>query len=93
MLHTLIGTKPHYTYDTFYTGLAKRLKDQLLTVEQPTTLKYLKHQSLHADNHYWERQNEHQSLQTTGIIPTTPATPKPECQQSTEKVTDPLQPD
>ena len=31
-------------YDTFYAGLAKRLKDQLLTVE--TTLEDLKRQSL-----------------------------------------------
>jgi len=80
-------------YDAFYAGLAETLKDQLLTVERPTTLEDLKRQSLWADNRYWERHNEHQNLQSTHITPTTPATPKPESRQSTKKVVDPLQPD
>ena len=73
--------------------MAKRLKDQLLTVKQPTTLEDLKCQSLRTDNHYWEQQNKCQSLQTTQIIPTTTATLKPKSQQSTKKAVNPLQPD
>ena len=73
-------------YDAFYASLAERLKDQLLTVKWSTTLKDLQCQSLWANNHYWEQQNNRQNLQSVWITPTTSATPKLESQQSTKKV-------
>ena len=41
-------------YDTFYAGLAERLKDQLLNFDHPSTLEDLKMLALCADHRYWD---------------------------------------
>ena len=52
-------------YGKFYRGLAERLKDQLLTMDQPCTLDQLKIDALKCDNRYWERQHEKAPIPTT----------------------------
>ena len=49
-------------YDTFYAGLAERLKDQLLNFDHPSTLEDLKRLTLRANHRYWDRQNEQQNV-------------------------------
>ena len=59
-------------YGKFYWGLAERLKDQLLTMDQPHTLDQLKIDALKCDNRYWERRQHEKSP-----IPTTHTKPGP----------------
>ena len=67
-------------YGEFYHGLAERIKDQLLNLEQPQTLKQLKVDALKCDNRYWERQHEKLPTPTsrtktsTTMAPTSSAT-------------------
>ena len=49
-------------YGEFYQGLAERIKDQLLNLNCPQTLKQLKVNALKCNNRYWERQ--HKNLPT-----------------------------
>src|SRR5882672_6966162 len=45
-------------YGEFYHGLAERIKDQLMSLECPTTFQQLKTDALRCDSHYWECQGE-----------------------------------
>src|SRR5882672_10290200 len=45
-------------YGEFYRGLAERIKDQLVSLECPTTFQQLKTDALRCDSRYWECQGE-----------------------------------
>ena len=45
-------------YGEFYKGLAECIKDQLMSLECPTTFQQLKINALRCDLHYWECQGE-----------------------------------
>src|SRR5882672_12310426 len=45
-------------YGEFYQGLAERIKDQLVSLEHPTTFQQLKNNTLRCDSRYWECQGE-----------------------------------
>src|SRR5882724_9169708 len=45
-------------YGELYQGLAERIKDQLLSLDQPQTFQQLKVTALKCDTHYWEHQGE-----------------------------------
>jgi len=45
-------------YGEFYRGLAEHIKDQLVSLERPTTFQQLKTDALRCDSRYWEHQGE-----------------------------------
>ena len=64
-------------YDTFYAGLAERLKDQLLNSDCPSTLEDLKRLALCDDHRYWDRQHERQNVTAPTSRQITPTTVTP----------------